>query len=154
MTKVLRIYLGVVIWGIVSVAAALISVAANRMAVPTVWRVIADGITVGILFLAGRAAKQQGAKPVGVGLLTGLLYGLVSGWVGFFVHVTRSVVMQRMKGHHLTSAEVNTALHFANSTAIHIVTWVGAIVVSGILGLIFGAIGGATAKGPSASQDV
>ena len=153
MTKVQHVYLGALVWGLVSVGVALVTLAA-RITIPAVWPVIVDVITAAIIFMGGRAAKQQGAKPVGVGVLTGLLFGLVSGWVGFVVHVSRSALLQCLHGLHLTSTEVSTELHVANSAAANLGAWVAALVVSVIMGLIFGAIGGATTKSPSAPQDV
>lgn len=154
MTKVLRMYLVAVVWGLVSVGVTLMSVSAHRIGVSAVWQIILDVITAAIIFMAGRAAKQQGAKPVGVGVITGLLFGLVSGWAGFLVHVSRSAIVKGLHGLHLSPAQMNLEVHVANSAAAHLGSWVAVLVVSVIMGLIFGAIGGATAKSPSATQDV
>jgi hypothetical protein len=154
MTKVLRVYLAALVWGFVSIGLAWISIHQDHGTVSAVWQIIFDVITAAIIFMGGRAAKQENAKPVGVGVLTGLIFSVISGWSAFLVHVSRSTLMRSLHGKHLSTSEMNTALHFANSTAVHVGSWIGIIVVSTILGLIFGAVGGAVTKRPSRVLDV
>ena len=149
-----RLYLAALVWGIISVIVSFIIMAGHHVSVPVLLQIVFDLVTAAIIFLAGRAAKQQGAKPVGAGVVSGLIFGVVSGWPAFFAHVTRSELTRSLHGRHLSPAQFDAGLTYANSPVAHIVTWVGLIVVTVVLGLVLGAIGGATAKNRSVAEDV
>jgi hypothetical protein len=137
-----RIYFVAGGWGIVAAL-----VAAHLSHVPGL---TFDVVTAVILFVAGRAAKQQALGPWKVGALAGAIYGVLSGWPALLVHVTRAQLLHstpaQLRGQ-LTPAEVTRALQVVNSPLTHVISWLGAVVVGVVLGLVLGAIGGMTVKG-------
>ncbi len=153
-TKVNRIYLITLVWGVI---AALIKflIGGHRVGMPIVVSIILDVIVLGILLFAGRAAKQQGARPVGVGAIAGLIYGIVSGWPSLLIHLTRAQLLASLHARHVNpTLAIGTLLKAANSPAAHIASWAASAGVGVIMGLIVGAIGGLTTKNPSAPADV
>lgn len=147
-------YLAALVWGVISAVISLLALAEHHVGVPLGIRVLLDVIPAAIIFMAGRAAKRQGAKPVGAGVVAGIVFGLTSGWGAMFAHVTRAELIRTLHGRTVTSAEMDAALKYANSAAVHIVSWGATLFVGVLMGLILGAIGGATAQPPSATQDV
>ncbi len=154
MKKVSHWYLIIVCWGAVTAGVSLVVLTAHRPSMPLIVRALLDLITAGLVFWAGRVAKQQGAKPAGVGAIAGLVFGVVSGWPVLFLHVTRAQIVQSLHGRPVPATELATILKYANSPAAHMGSWGSAVIVGLILGLILGAIGGTTAKHPSAALDV
>ncbi|MDA8391943.1 MAG: hypothetical protein M0Z87_03900 [Actinomycetota bacterium] len=103
-----------------------------------------------VAFLAGRTAKGAGAKPVKVGALVGLIYGVLSGIsILLAPHLTqRQLVRQLQRGHRPvpSATALKNALSFANSPTLHAVSFVVGAGISVVLGLLIALIGGATAK--------
>ena len=156
MTKVNRTYLFSIGWGLVSgLTALIIRDMGQRAKLPTVLSIILDVVALGILFWAGRAAKQQNAKPVGVGVVAGLLYSLFYGWSLFFGHVTRAEIIAQLHRHPTTAAvSINSLVKVANSPLIHVGAWIVLTIVWVIAGVALGVIGGLTTKNPYNPKDV
>ena len=154
MTKVNQIYLAAVIWGIISSIISVIMVEDHSLGVPTVLTIVMDVVAALIILLAGRRGKRQGARPAGVGIITGLLYGVVSGWPTLLVHLTRAEFIRTLRTHHLPVTNVGPALQFANSVGTHLAQWAGAAIVGLLLGLILGTIGGVITRNPASAMDV
>lgn len=154
MKKISHWYLVALVWGVLSALLSLVILRGHPIGIPLPLRMLLDLFTVAIVFLAGRTAKQQGAKPVGVGVVIGLIFGVVSGWPVFFLHVTRAQLVHGMHGRAVLPTTLDATLKYSNSSTGHIVSWFAVLVVSVILSLIGGAIGGATVRNRSTADDV
>ncbi len=122
------------VWGMVGVATATLVIAGKTSSRDTILGLIIDLILLAIVFMAGRIAKQQGARPWRVGAITGGIY------VG-----AGSVVLW---------AEVFLGLPFAQGEVRHLSIWLAAIIGYVVIGLIVGAIGGFTVKYRRSPMDV
>lgn len=102
-------------------------------------------IGVVLIVWAGRSSKRIGGHPVGRGALMGAIYGLISGASAFFVTVSSEKFDEQLGG---TSSSVDTGsmAEMMNSTGFHVLTFIMSIIIFSVLGLIVGAIGGATEK--------
>ncbi len=154
MKKISHWYLVALVWGVLSAILSLVVLKGQHVGVPLVLRVVLDLVTVAIVFLAGRKAKQQGAKPVGVGAVIGLIFGVVSGWPVFFVRVTRAQLVHSLHGRAVSPVVLAATLKYSNSAIGHIVSWLAVLIVSVLLSLIGGAIGGATVRNRTSADDV
>lgn len=103
-----------------------------------------------VLFFAGRSAKLQNVRPVKVGAIMGVIYGVLSGVSVFFQTITRSQMLKQLNAIHSNSpmppGTVSNALKTANSPVVHLISFIAVIVVSVLGGLIISAIGGAMTK--------
>lgn len=117
-------------------------------------RDILDVIAISIAFLAGRRAKYQGHRYIGVGAMIGGLYGALSGASRFFVTVTSAEFLSKFHGKTPPASLVSESLRIANSPAIHSLEFFGSLIGGIFMGLIVGAIGGVTAKHGTATMDV
>lgn len=153
MTKVTKLYFVATVWGLIYAGIDLV-VSHHTASISIYARVLLFAVTGVILLLAGRFAKQMGAKPARVGMLTGIIFGIFSGWSSFGRHITRSELVRSLQSRHLSTANVAQMLQSSNSAVGHVVSWAGAIIGGLVLGLILGVIGGITTKIPSEVADV
>jgi len=132
--KITHGYAMATVWGMLAVATATLVIAGKTSSRDTILSLVIDLILLAIVFMAGRIAKQQGARPWRVGAITGGIY------VG-----AGSVVLW---------AEVLLGLHFAQLEARHLISWLTGIIGYVVIGLIVGAMGGFSVTSRQSSQDV
>ncbi|GGJ06871.1 hypothetical protein GCM10010885_14990 [Alicyclobacillus cellulosilyticus] len=140
---------GAVVLGLI---ACIVSIAfgGHPSQVHTIVGLVLDAVFLVWAFLAGRAAKRQGGKPMWTGALTGAVYGFVEALAGFFIHIDASV----FKGTNLPPDQVARAVEISNSTWAHVLAVVAAVLEMGVLGLIAGLIGGAMTRREGDANDV
>ncbi len=109
-------------------------------------RDIIDVLAIFITFMAGRRAKSQGRRYVGVGALIGGLYGGLSGASRFFITVTRAEFLSKFHGKTPPAHLVSESLRIANSPTLHAVEFLGSLIGGVVLGLIIGTLGSITTK--------
>lgn len=99
-------------------------------------------------FLAGRRARGEGGRPFWSGARVGALYGGIGGLGAFFIRVTPAEIAAQIQqaGGISTSVSPAQIAAFDNSPTIHALAWGVALVLFGLLGLVSGLIGGATAR--------
>lgn len=107
---------------------------------------ILDVIGLILVVWAGRSSKMVNGHPAGRGALLGAIYGAISYIRAFFIP---AISMNEMNKYS-TTPELQDQMQFAadlvNSTGFHVVLYVIAGMWFALLGLIIGAIGGATIK--------
>ena len=112
--------------------------------------IIIEILGAAVLFIAGRSAKIQNIKPIKVGAIMGIIYGVLAGISVFFKTITRAQMLQQLKALHSNTptpkGAITNALHTANSPVVHLVSFVAIIVTSILGGLIISVIGGAITK--------
>lgn len=106
---------------------------------------VLDIIGVILVVWAGRSSKRIGGHPVGRGALMGAVYGLVGGITVFFMEKMSTEDLQGQSGA-ISSEDASNFADVANSTGVHVLTYIFFIVIYAVLGLVVSAIGGATAK--------
>lgn len=108
---------------------------------------ILDLASLALAFFAGRAAKRVGGKALWKGALVGVVFGAISAFGAFFVHITKAQIQQELlKVHSPTPISAAQMSGIVNSPALHAVGVLENAILFGILGLLVGLIGGATIK--------
>lgn len=149
---VIRFYAFAAVWGLVDALVTILAVRQAHSTDITVGVALIELVAAAIAFAAGRRARANEGTPWRVGALTGLAYGVFAGWADFLIHMTRQELLARTHGTPLPSGSIGLAVQAANSPAAHVVTWLGVMVESLVLGLILGWIGGLSVRGSGTGQ--
>jgi hypothetical protein len=141
-------WLWAVIIGVVGLLnAAVLAVHSSTSKVSPILDYILYAAILVVALLAGRRAKQIGGRTWWQGAQMGIIYGVISAIGAFFQHTTLAQASKALSA--VSSKTPVTAAQLQalyNSPVYHIVELLISAVFLGVLGLLLGVIGGATAR--------